>query len=965
MDQAAVVDLFPDVAAARLTGIPGSGGPLSAEECRRLQEDLGALLDCLNGAPAPAREALLDALLHSKAKSLASLRLVAWVLHEPRDPAHRLVCELMAYGALQVGAHLLSAAPALYARKVLRMGTLGACSRRFAAVIGEPSAAAGGAGVVVDGGAETGEGSAVAVPAPAAAGAQGPSEPQQFRLLSISMWINNLLGRAFAFLQQGADMTQQQRRFASELAAALRDSQVLEHGARAVLHLHLALAGEEMPDWVRALAWGALGTLNLVQAVYRLAERLGQPVQSSFGQLLSGPCARHMALSFGLAALCAADGGPSYGLPPQLMLRLPVFGAHTGHFDLRHAHGMQELTPMQLQCMLYVMMDSDIFRHAAAPAQPGPRGTLAVLLRVGRLALASAQAWGGMPASGGVGAAQPTRQLVTSSSTTIALGQDVLHRAFRIIKAQQQRLAEAGAVWQPGVRELLALDEVECWRISYGLMRHGLRWATEKEVDALLMHVPKLQLGAMPPNGALPVAMPPILAGALAAGLLPFLEGVLRRANHAAVDGTDSTVLALFASLSYQGGLWPLVARALAYGEPRQAAALVATLGKALRTFAVPVLKAGALSTRPSCLVAECTAALARHLLLGAVGWLEVAGVRGDATAAAAAATSPPQQQLKRLMSYAVCEWLPPLCDLLSHYTTLTLSGQIDVQSAAYSRDVAALSAFATVRNRWLPVLARRAERSEVEARAVPGCAAAGEGWRQLLLGSLGVVSALGEALAAVPRRGEGPRGARGFDSMGPLAEACCCVAAALPREVRAAAVEVGVRAVAGGGAAGSGAVGGQSGGAHPGRGSGAPAPLIAGWSLESARRLAAALRAKREEGAAAAAEALEAQLGRWVAGGGEEGTAGVRSAVRALGRLPQIDRAARALLSDPAHARSLLRTCANPACDNLAGESEADLTLLKCGGCSVVWYCRRQCQAAHWGSGHKQACKTMGRQAV
>ncbi|PNH11347.1 DEAD-box ATP-dependent RNA helicase 47B [Tetrabaena socialis] len=479
------------------------------------------------------------------------------------------------------------------------------------------------------------------------------------------------------------------------------------------------------------------------------------------------------------------------------------------------------------------------------------------------------------------------------STATITFGLDVLRKASRIIAAQQQRLAGAGAVWQPGVREQLALDEVECWQIGYGLMRHSWRWASAKELETLAKLITELPLEAMPPSG----------------------------------------------------GLWPLVARALAYGEPRQAAALVATLGKALRTFAVPLLKAGALSTGPSCPLAECTAALARQLLLDTVDWLEAAGVRGGPAAAAATAASPPQQQLVRLLlSCAVCEWHPPLCDLVSHYTTLMLSGQIDVQSAAYSRDVAAMSAFATLRNRWLPVLARRAERSEVEARAVPGCAAAGEGWRQLLLGSLGVVSALGASLAAAPRRGEGPHGARGFDSMGPLAEACCCVAAALPREVRAAAVEAGVRAaaVAGGGAAGSGAVGGPSGRARPGRGSGGPALLAAGWSLESARGLAAALRAKREEGTAVAAVALEAQLGQWVAGGGEEGSAGARSAVRALGRLPQIDRAARALPSDPADAQSMLRTCDNPACDNLSGESEADLTLLKCGGCSIVWYCRR-----------------------
>ncbi|PNH00924.1 hypothetical protein TSOC_013225, partial [Tetrabaena socialis] len=46
----------------------------------------------------------------------------------------------------------------------------------------------------------------------------------------------------------------------------------------------------------------------------------------------------------------------------------------------------------------------------------------------------------------------------------------------------------------------------------------------------------------------------------------------------------------------------------------------------------------------------------------------------------------------------------------------------------------------------------------------------------------------------------------------------------------------------------------------------------------------------------------------------------------QALGPHPAADAAAWALASSPSEARALLRTCANPACDNLAGNSEAEV---------------------------------------
>ncbi|KAG2497654.1 hypothetical protein HYH03_004393 [Edaphochlamys debaryana] len=61
------------------------------------------------------------------------------------------------------------------------------------------------------------------------------------------------------------------------------------------------------------------------------------------------------------------------------------------------------------------------------------------------------------------------------------------------------------------------------------------------------------------------------------------------------------------------------------------------------------------------------------------------------------------------------------------------------------------------------------------------------------------------------------------------------------------------------------------------------------------------------------------------------------------------------------AEVRALLPACANPACVNLAGDSEAGLQLKRCRGCAQASYCSGECQAAHWKAGHKAVCVAEG----
>ncbi|PNH03170.1 hypothetical protein TSOC_010805, partial [Tetrabaena socialis] len=172
-----------------------------------------------------------------------------------------------------------------------------------------------------------------------------------------------------------------------------------------------------------------------------------------------------------------------------------------------------------------------------------------------------------------------------------------------------------------------AAARVECWRLYAEYTRGVLPLRRCDPLPASrLRHL--ADPGRMTPGAPMPDSPPPSWEPALAGGWLPCLERLLRRGSEGPagpelVLSTSALFLQESATVEDCPMAWRHLAVLLAYGEPRQAAALVATLGKLLR------------AASPACLA--------------------VAASTGLATPAVA---------LALMLSYAMCEWLPPLARL-------------------------------------------------------------------------------------------------------------------------------------------------------------------------------------------------------------------------------------------------------------------------------------------------------------
>ncbi|PNH01433.1 hypothetical protein TSOC_012678 [Tetrabaena socialis] len=776
--------------------------------------------------------------------------------------------------------------------------------------------------------------------------------------------------------RQLQQLQQLQRLFVRELAAAVRDSCVLEQFARWVLLVVLEEAAGRLNEGsascpVRSIVLTLRDIIRMAPALE--ADGAAAP---SLRKLLSGPCVRHLALSTGLAALCDADGGASHGLPPELLLHFPFLGCQ----ELRGLPGREEVDRDAFVPMLRVL-DASITAPAAPPQDW--RSVAGLLRRVCLLAVESGRGRGQRVVLYEVVLYEVVYEVVLYE---VVLYEVVLYEVVLYALEQLRRLIDeqrAGAAAGVAASAALAEAEVAWWRLGADVATHCVRWADLTDLGPLA-NLFNFELGPLPTNGVLPDAAPRCLSAPLAGGLLPLWERLLRRAGCGRVPEA-----ALLMHMMCNKANYATILCLLAYGEQHRAAALVATWGKLLRTLAVPALLAqltsgGAGADSPQTLLAYALIDCTQQLLLGVRGQLEARGYL-DSSATGA---SVPQRQLARLLPCAVCEWLPPLARLAREGLPLLRQGALCGQPHPMPACAAGVVSCALAVVQWLPVLAgcSRAAPGQAQAQAaaptvptvptastaapVPSGAAAG--WRRFLLQEVGAVALLGAYCQdTMLTRDPGHSSQPGVTPA--LMQACYCVAAVCPADVRQAVLAAAAEAAAAGSSggrrceAGGGRRRGGRGGSGRGGGAGnsrAAAADLAGWSPQLLQLLAAELGLVRSDTANAAATiaaALARQAELWVAGGGE---GGAELVWESMPRDPHdsgwawTERAARALGSSPAEpARALLRTCANPACANLRHDSEASVELKACVQCGAVWHCGLECMAAHWQAGHREAC--------
>ncbi|KXZ44350.1 hypothetical protein GPECTOR_69g443 [Gonium pectorale] len=682
----------------------------------------------------------------------------------------------------------------------------------------------------------------------------------------------------------------------------------------------------------------------------------------------SDRCVQTAALAVGLAELCAADGGPAYGMPPELLRGLTALfgsgGSGSGGSGADGSGNCEEdagepCTVIGGTNMRYIMRLA--YDDIRCPP-PGRRALVAVALRVMRLAVASVEA---------------------EVEVEVAF-LEVMFAAGCLLRLPPESGPTAVA------------EAAELWR----LLGLGLRWrwvCSEKEQqqagqdlsNCMTMLVDDCIVAAQTGPNDLTPEPPPSLAAALAGGVLPLTEMLLRRAVSEHVPAEITRRLLGDSTFAPSAFLAPL----LAYGEPRQAAALVATVGKMLALTDPRVVTSSAREIQED--AQQCVVNLACDLLVWDLRWWEETDAADAAAAAGPSAASPLRERLARVLSCAACAWMPALSGLLSSAVQALAPAAKEGSGGSSSppdRKASAAGAFTLLEAvlPWLPLLVRARElriagagsgaarrrgagSGDVRLEDVDGRRKGGDGsssgsgpdggddggWRELIEACAPALRSLGCSLrlAAAAPPGGVPVGA-----LRCLVAACRLVESS-PHEPWATGAD-GAPLQASWPPGALGAVAEQL------RATGALDPAA------TAERLAASL-TRRCSGLAAVAAGAPPAVAAYVpamAGAGrqsggearaahsgeeeeeEEGHWGRRAAQG--GPLPvALESLARSLLT-PSQSSRAMRSCGYPACTVLIGDSEAERPPLKaCAGCGAVGYCCRDCQVAHWRAGHKKAC--------
>ncbi|KAG2486781.1 hypothetical protein HYH03_014580 [Edaphochlamys debaryana] len=763
-----------------------------------------------------------------------------------------------------------------------------------------------------------------------------------------------------------------------QLAAALAESHILEHCARAVLMLRWSSATQPNVEMWAALAQSAGSWVSAVntchelwQKAYASSAAVAEPGPGASGcstsagdaaappgasaagasvaasttaakqlyAVMTGLSARHAAMAVGLAVLSRLEGE---GAPER-----------HGHAACSCISTEQEPLHMfddiesSLLCLqpLLLTISPPPPTFAESSRGLGPAASTQLLLRM-------AHTISGSPRSGARGSRglAPATDLARTFATE--LGCMALSTGFRHLHRvgkHPQAAAVLGDVWRLAAallrHEVLGGDEDEDGTAATCACGLGLAFNTSVS--------PLWDADAVDGDGAwrFPADAPASMAAAVAGGALPFLEHLLRRSSNA-----PERLEAPVARTLTHHWFWSLPL--LAYGESLQAGAFVATVSKLLRRADPRALLSGELEG------AGTGVTLAFELL------------RALEENYYDAAASPALGRLALVMSLALPSWLPELSRLVREAAALDQAAWNEERRTAGRAAVeTGLSEdLWTCLERLLRTLTLFGASGHCQPRAAdaessgpastsPSCSdggapsdwsaaaaglafpsggspcggdaaarADGGDWRAAVLEAADVVPLVGAALGLLERWGRCLTEHSGlYCQVGTWA---VHLARTRPDEVRGAAR-------------------GDVGPAFMWR----PIPMVFASS--------ALYSSDGWEDVARRTVHIAKQLEAWAGGG--EGSPSWQEEM-ATGREVALDPVSHSsvgfamsrLLVPPAEARRRLglpAACSYPACASLAGDSEAGARLQQCGRCGQASYCCRDCQTAHWRAGHKEAC--------
>ncbi|KAG2496324.1 hypothetical protein HYH03_005556 [Edaphochlamys debaryana] len=777
----------------------------------------------------------------------------------------------------------------------------------------------------------------------------------------------------------------------AELVDAVATSNLLEHLARALLAAaaRIGAAADKDPpdatecDWGLALADVFDASKALRYLLENVPERYlgGAAAAAKLRSALTGPGMQHLALTAGLAALHAGDGGPCHGLPEHLVRGMPVL-LQDEDDDEPTAQCVRHLPKagavMQGPEALSAMVNA-ISWPLAEECPLGRRASALLLLRVCRFAVDSAEGWGATSVPG-----QP-RILLGVDAASLAC--DALAGLDKILREQSKHASARAGSWATEA-------EAERWRAAVAACQDSTLWLDD-EYRLLAQAVFGLLDGGhlLSPDGTLPAQPSSAVAAALDAGLLPCLERHLRLGAKYRYPPAAQMASELLSALApTASAARPGLQHLLAYGPVDQAAAFVATVAKLLRRMGQD---GAAERPDPTRTEAETEAERRCARLIGAIGQLHDpllpllrdAAVSAPAQsppaphqAAAGAATEPhagaergshPARQLVLVLAASAVQWLPELSRLaVSHLEADVAARRQQGTAAGFSVWSERTRGVLAMPLAWLKVLTLLGEEggsgglgageSSADAGGMPHAgpsttvpAAGGGGggeaggcstWRRFLaaesgaLPLLGLMLRLSESWSPPPPQKRAETFSNSYMLM--LPALCAAVAAAAPEELRRASRD------------GAAAAGSSSGGSSAATTSTGASPAY--WNPALLRGLAIKLVVQGCHTGAMLATELASVVTEWGSGGEVDR--------RRLALLGERDRPFMVAKSSPnglavvsqglprmEEVRALLPACGFPRCSALQGDSEAGVVVAAyaegLGGCK---YCGAECARRH-----------------